>query len=288
MPDFVAGQRGQPLQCRGAAAFGPVMAERRGEQGQGDPARPRGPAADLVFVRSGRALAGPEGLLHRRPATPTKVASVTGAGAEQRWKARSPGCRLRRIGRQRRPAHPGPKGRSWPGPTGVDPWLPPRPPGAATRAGRAVKTSAQTSPALGGTRWSQATPGRSRSAEAPAPGAVGGRPPRPRLRPPGRPAPPRPGLERSSGWPEPAWWQTRSARGSRRRSRSSVPDRGPVDGRVALRARIGRIDRALGVVDLSRGAGVLPLHPGGGPALLHVPGLVSHRHRLRIAGCSTM
>jgi hypothetical protein len=46
------------------------------EHSQGDPAGPRGEAADLVFVQSGQALLD--------PATRTSVASGTGAGDQQR------------------------------------------------------------------------------------------------------------------------------------------------------------------------------------------------------------
>lgn len=40
-----------------------------GEHGEGDPAVPGGPASDLVFVESGQALAGLEGLLDRPSAS---------------------------------------------------------------------------------------------------------------------------------------------------------------------------------------------------------------------------
>lgn len=48
-----------------------------GEHGEGDPAVPRGPASDLVFVETGQGLGSLERLpmVHRRPATMTKVVS---------------------------------------------------------------------------------------------------------------------------------------------------------------------------------------------------------------------
>jgi hypothetical protein len=38
----------------------------------------------------------------------------------------------------------------------------------------------------------------------------------------------------------------------------------------------------LGVLDAPGGAGVLPLRPDRATALLHVPGLIDHQHRVRI------
>jgi len=45
---------------------------------------------------------------------------------------------------------------------------------------------------------------------------------------------------------------------------------------------IHQVDRDLGIVDAARGAGVLTLHPHRGDALLPVPGLVDHQHRLGV------
>lgn len=57
-----------------------------GQHGQGDPAGPRGEAAELVLVQSGQALSGLKGFLHPHldPATRTRATRGTGAGEEQR------------------------------------------------------------------------------------------------------------------------------------------------------------------------------------------------------------
>jgi hypothetical protein len=46
--------------------------ERGGEHDEGDPAVPRGPAAGLVLVQAGQALAGLEALFNRPPLVPVK------------------------------------------------------------------------------------------------------------------------------------------------------------------------------------------------------------------------
>ena len=67
--DLVAGERDQIVRGGMAGVF--VSAddgeEGVGEHGQGDPARPRGEAAELVLVQSGQALSGLEGFLHPPP-----------------------------------------------------------------------------------------------------------------------------------------------------------------------------------------------------------------------------
>ena len=82
---FVAGQRDQPVWWRVLGAFGGGQdgEEGVGEHGEGDPAVPGTPAADLVLIQPGEALAGLEGLLHgpAAPGDPDQVASGTGRGA---------------------------------------------------------------------------------------------------------------------------------------------------------------------------------------------------------------
>jgi hypothetical protein len=56
----------------------------------------------------------------------------------------------------------------------------------------------------------------------------------------------------------------------------------PVDHAVPSLAGVHQQDRDLGVLHAARGAGVLALHPHRGGALLQVPGLVHHQHRLRV------
>lgn len=86
--DLVAGERNQPVRGGMAGVFvGRDDGEEGvGEHGQSDPARPRGEAADLVFVQSGQALSGLEvsSTRHLEPATRTSVARGTGAGEKQR------------------------------------------------------------------------------------------------------------------------------------------------------------------------------------------------------------
>jgi len=48
-------------------------------------------------------------------------------------------------------------------------------------------------------------------------------------------------------------------------------------------AGVDQVDRDLGVLDATRGAGVLALHPHRLDALLEIPSLVDHQHRLGIA-----
>jgi len=57
----------------------------------------------------------------------------------------------------------------------------------------------------------------------------------------------------------------------------------PVNHGVPSIAGIHQVDGDLGVLDPAGGAGVLALHPNGGGALLEIPGLVDHQHRLGIA-----
>ena len=65
--DLVAGQPDQPGRRWVAGPFsaGGHHQEGVGEHGQGGPAVPRAPAADLVLVQTTKALAGLEALLHR-------------------------------------------------------------------------------------------------------------------------------------------------------------------------------------------------------------------------------
>jgi hypothetical protein len=67
--DLVAGQRDEPRRWRPAAAFGHGRHDQEGvgEHGQGDPAVPGAPAAELVLVQAAQAFAGLEALLHRPP-----------------------------------------------------------------------------------------------------------------------------------------------------------------------------------------------------------------------------
>ena len=61
----------------------------------------------------------------------------------------------------------------------------------------------------------------------------------------------------------------------------------PVDHAVPSVGGIGQVDGDLGVVDLAGGAGVLALHPDRAGALLEIPSLVDHQHRLGSARCSS-
>ncbi len=72
--DLVAGQQNQVWRVWAAGAFegGGDGEARGGEHGQGDPPVPGGPAADLMFIQAGQALAGLEVLLDR-PAEPGDV-----------------------------------------------------------------------------------------------------------------------------------------------------------------------------------------------------------------------
>lgn len=68
--DLVAGQRDQLVVVRAGAiklGRGQDGQERVGEQGQGGPAVPGGPAADLVLVQGGEFLAGGEPVLDLPP-----------------------------------------------------------------------------------------------------------------------------------------------------------------------------------------------------------------------------
>ncbi len=67
MLDLVAGERDQIVRLWVMEALGGCGhgEEDVGKHREGDPAVPRGPAADLVFVESGQALARLKGLLHR-------------------------------------------------------------------------------------------------------------------------------------------------------------------------------------------------------------------------------
>ncbi len=56
----------------------------------------------------------------------------------------------------------------------------------------------------------------------------------------------------------------------------------PVDERVPGRGGVRQIHRDLRVLDPAGGAGVLPLHPDRRGALLQVPGLIDHQHRVRV------
>jgi len=56
----------------------------------------------------------------------------------------------------------------------------------------------------------------------------------------------------------------------------------PVDHAVPSLAGVHQVDRDLGIFDAAGGTGVLTLHPHRGGALLQVPGLVDHQHRLGV------
>ena len=73
MSDLVAGQRDQFRRIRAAGVLegGGDGQDRGGEHGEGDPPVPGGPAADLVLIQAGQALAGLEVLLDR-PAEPPR------------------------------------------------------------------------------------------------------------------------------------------------------------------------------------------------------------------------
>jgi hypothetical protein len=68
--DFVAGQRNLPGGCGAAGPLGGGGdgKERGGQHGEGDPAVPGGPGADLVFVEPGQALAGLDAFFDGPPA----------------------------------------------------------------------------------------------------------------------------------------------------------------------------------------------------------------------------
>ena len=65
--DLVAGQRDEPGRWRPAEVFGHgrYHQEGVGEHGQGDPAVPGAPAAELMLVQADQALAGLEALLNQ-------------------------------------------------------------------------------------------------------------------------------------------------------------------------------------------------------------------------------
>jgi hypothetical protein len=54
----------------------------------------------------------------------------------------------------------------------------------------------------------------------------------------------------------------------------------PVHRRVPTPAGVDQVDGYLGILDPARSAGVLALDADGAGALLHIPGLVDHQHRL--------
>ena len=72
--DLVAGQRDLPGRVLGAERFegGGDGEDGDGEHGQGDPPVPGGPAADLMLVQAGEALAGLEVFLNRPLLVPMK------------------------------------------------------------------------------------------------------------------------------------------------------------------------------------------------------------------------
>lgn len=85
--DLVAGHGDQAVGGGSVAAFGGCSAEEGvGEHGEGGPAVPGGPAADLVLVQAGQALACLElsSIVQRRPATRTSSDIGTGRGEKQR------------------------------------------------------------------------------------------------------------------------------------------------------------------------------------------------------------
>jgi hypothetical protein len=86
--DLVAGQADQPGRWRMPGTIGGRKHHQDGvgNHGQGGPAIPGAPAADLMLVQATKALAGLEALLdgQRRPATRTKLARETGRGVQQR------------------------------------------------------------------------------------------------------------------------------------------------------------------------------------------------------------
>ena len=66
VPDLVPGQGDQFGWCRLAGAFGKCCHDQEGmgEHGQGGPAVPGAPAADLMLVQTAQALAGLEALFN--------------------------------------------------------------------------------------------------------------------------------------------------------------------------------------------------------------------------------
>jgi hypothetical protein len=76
--DLVAGQRDLPGGGRGVEGFegGSDGEDGGGEHGEGDPPVPGGPAADLVLVQAGDALAGLEVFLGGRPVSSTGTPKI--------------------------------------------------------------------------------------------------------------------------------------------------------------------------------------------------------------------
>jgi hypothetical protein len=75
--DLVAGQRDLPGRSRAAGGFdgGGDGEDGGAEHGQRDPPVPGGPAAHLVLIQAGQALAGLEVLLSQPPLMPVKQES---------------------------------------------------------------------------------------------------------------------------------------------------------------------------------------------------------------------
>src|SRR5215211_7504274 len=85
--EFAAGQPDQPMRYRMSGPLGGGEHRQEGERdhGEGGPAVPGAPAADLMLVQAAQALAGMERFLNG-PAPPgdlTRTASGTGRGVKQ-------------------------------------------------------------------------------------------------------------------------------------------------------------------------------------------------------------
>lgn len=109
--DFVAGERDLAVGRRSAGALGGGGdgQERGGEHGQGDPAVPGVPAADLMLVQAGQSLAGLEVVLHRPPPAgdPGECGEGDVAGCVAAVEGQFPGPA---AAADQQPAVPGPAG----------------------------------------------------------------------------------------------------------------------------------------------------------------------------------
>jgi hypothetical protein len=294
--DLVAGQRDLPGWgwLAGVLGGGGDGEEGGGEHGQGHPPVPGGPAADLVLVQAGQALAGLEILFHG-PAAPGDLHQggqrdgVRGIAAVE---GQFPGARGAADQQPAVPragvadADPGPVvvavafgacpgGQPLPGPAGQAGGEPVRAdhlPGPGGHPVIARHRQHVTDPGV-------FQPGAQRPV-VPVGLIRGG----PGERDPGgdRPLDHPPGQLRLGREPHVSGDPGGLAAGR-------VTGPGPrqvqlaVDQRVPGRGRIAQVDRDLGVLDPPGRAGVLPLHRGSAGALLQVTGIVDHQHRIRVA-----
>ena len=232
------------------------------------------PAADLVLVQAGQALAGLEVLLHR----PAAAGDLDQGGQRDRARARSSGRRPARRcagcgGSAATGARPAGVAMADPGPVVVAVAL-----GALRRrssrcqAGRGSRAASCVGAAARRPRWRPGGPGHRQHVADLAGLQLGaqrpGRRRRPRRRPPRRPGPRRPARGRSSACASAGLVANADAvRDAGRLAALRVAGPGPgqvqlpVDQRVPARRGIGQVDRDLGVLDPPGGAGVLALHP---------------------------